>query len=54
MRKLLRGLAAAFAAAAVGVFAQEVTFYYSIAVGGPFTKIVDQMAAYFDRENPGN
>jgi sn-glycerol 3-phosphate transport system substrate-binding protein len=30
-----------------------VTFYYPIAVGGPITKIVDQMAADFEKENPG-
>jgi sn-glycerol 3-phosphate transport system substrate-binding protein len=31
----------------------EVPFYYPIAVSGPITKIVDQMAADFEKENPG-
>ncbi|MBM3598590.1 MAG: ABC transporter substrate-binding protein [Alphaproteobacteria bacterium] len=31
----------------------EVSFYYPIAVGGPVTKIIDQMAADFEKENPG-
>jgi sn-glycerol 3-phosphate transport system substrate-binding protein len=30
----------------------ELTFYYPVAVGGPVTKIVDQMAADFTAENP--
>ncbi|MEO8487659.1 MAG: ABC transporter substrate-binding protein [Betaproteobacteria bacterium] len=35
-------------------FAQvEVSFYYPIAVSGPITKIVDGMAADFEKENPG-
>ncbi|HVL58705.1 MAG TPA: ABC transporter substrate-binding protein [Burkholderiaceae bacterium] len=45
------GLAAAIAATpAAGA---ELTFYYPIAVGGPVTKIVDGMAADFEKENPG-
>jgi sn-glycerol 3-phosphate transport system substrate-binding protein len=31
----------------------EVPFYYPIAVGGPITKIVDGLAADFEKENPG-
>jgi sn-glycerol 3-phosphate transport system substrate-binding protein len=31
----------------------EISFYYPIAVGGPITKIVDQYAADFTKENPG-
>ena len=48
--KWLAGLCASIAVAA---HAQEVTFYYPVAVGGPITKIVDQMAADFEKENPG-
>jgi sn-glycerol 3-phosphate transport system substrate-binding protein len=39
---------AAFAQAPV-----EVSFYYPVAVGGPITKIVDGLAADFEKENPG-
>jgi hypothetical protein len=31
----------------------EISFYYPVAVGGPITKIVDGLAADFERENPG-
>lgn len=30
----------------------DLTFYYPIAVGGPLTKVIDQMAADFSKENP--
>jgi len=30
----------------------ELTFYYPVAVGGPVTKTIDQMAADFSKENP--
>jgi ABC-type glycerol-3-phosphate transport system substrate-binding protein len=30
----------------------EVNFYYPVAVGGPVTKTIDQMAADFGKENP--
>jgi sn-glycerol 3-phosphate transport system substrate-binding protein len=30
----------------------EVNFYYPVAVGGPVTKTIDQMAADFSKENP--
>ncbi|WP_371373789.1 ABC transporter substrate-binding protein [Sporomusa aerivorans] len=30
----------------------ELTFYYPISVGGPLTKVIDQMAADFSKENP--
>ena len=30
----------------------ELTFYYPVAVGGPVTKTIDQMAADFEKENP--
>lgn len=54
LRKLL-ALAAAWslasAALAQGV---EISFYYPVAVGGPITKIIDGLAADFEKENPGN
>src|SRR5712691_2404637 len=31
----------------------ELSFYYPVAVGGPVTKIVDGLAADFEKENPG-
>jgi sn-glycerol 3-phosphate transport system substrate-binding protein len=31
----------------------ELTFYYPVAVGGPVTKIIDGLAADFEKENPG-
>jgi sn-glycerol 3-phosphate transport system substrate-binding protein len=49
-------LLAAFAGGAVPSGAQapvEVTFYYPVAVGGPVTKIIDGLAADFEKENPG-
>ncbi|MEO8311803.1 MAG: extracellular solute-binding protein, partial [Caldimonas sp.] len=52
-------LSIAFAALAIGVAtpsaAQKVTeinFYYPVAVGGPVTKTIDQMAADFGKDNP--
>ena len=33
--------------------AQEISFYYPVAVGGPITKVIDGFAADFERENPG-
>jgi sn-glycerol 3-phosphate transport system substrate-binding protein len=56
-RKLIQALAAtAIAAALPAAMAQkpvELDFYYPVAVGGPVTKIIDQMAADFEKENPG-
>src|SRR3954471_24396754 len=45
---------AAFALVPMLVSAQttEVSFYYPVAVGGPITKLVDSMAADFEKENP--
>src|SRR5215467_9839052 len=46
----------AFAALSALAFAQaplEISFYYPVAVGGPITKIVDGLAADFEKENPG-
>jgi sn-glycerol 3-phosphate transport system substrate-binding protein len=55
MKKFLRLVAAAFAATALAAAAAEVevTFYYPVAVGGPITRTIDQMAADFERDNPG-
>jgi sn-glycerol 3-phosphate transport system substrate-binding protein len=36
-----------------GAAAQNLTFYYPVAVGGPITKLIDTMAADFEKENPG-
>jgi sn-glycerol 3-phosphate transport system substrate-binding protein len=33
--------------------AQNLTFYYPVAVGGPITKLIDALAADFEKENPG-
>lgn len=55
-RFVLKSLAAGLLGAAVlPVHAQQpvdVEFYYPVAVGGPITKIVDDMAAQFNKENP--
>ena len=56
--KRLAALGAAAAAAALlpaTATAQttEVSFYYPVAVGGPITKLVDGLAADFEKENPG-
>jgi sn-glycerol 3-phosphate transport system substrate-binding protein len=42
--------ASLFAGRAVAV---ELTFYYPIAVGGPIARLVDRLAAEFEREHPG-
>lgn len=34
-------------------FATELTMYYPVAVGGPLTKLVDQLVLDFEAENPG-
>ncbi|HET8532668.1 MAG TPA: extracellular solute-binding protein, partial [Methylomirabilota bacterium] len=31
----------------------ELSFYYPVAVGGPVTKVIDGLAADFQKENPG-
>jgi sn-glycerol 3-phosphate transport system substrate-binding protein len=52
--KTVRMLWAAFAALSLSAAAQtEISFYYPVAVGGPITRLVDQMTADFERENPG-
>jgi sn-glycerol 3-phosphate transport system substrate-binding protein len=55
MKRIAGGLAAL---AAAGTIAQaqaqtEISFYYPVAVGGPITKIIDGLAADFEKENPG-
>jgi len=44
-------------AGAISVFAAaqqpvEISFYYPVAVGGPITKLIDNFAADFEKENP--
>ena len=49
-------VAAALAAASLGTQAQaptEISFFYPVAVGGPITKLIDDYAAEFAKENPG-
>ncbi|MCX7893571.1 MAG: ABC transporter substrate-binding protein [Burkholderiales bacterium] len=55
MRRIVRALAVAAALAAGAAQAQtaEISFYYPVAVGGPITKIIDGLAADFQKENPG-
>ena len=53
MKSLWSITCALLASAALAAASQEISFYYPIAVGGPITKIVDQMAADFEKENPG-
>ncbi|MBV1732991.1 MAG: ABC transporter substrate-binding protein [Hydrogenophaga sp.] len=49
----LTGALIAAAAMSLPAAAQELSFYYPVAVGGPVTKIIDEMAADFEKENPG-
>jgi sn-glycerol 3-phosphate transport system substrate-binding protein len=55
-RRFLQAIGAtALATALPAAHAQkpvELTFYYPVAVGGPVTKTIDQMAADFEKENP--
>jgi sn-glycerol 3-phosphate transport system substrate-binding protein len=56
-RDFLKGAAAVAGTATVAkpAIAQgttEVSFYYPVAVGGPITKLIDAMAADFEKENP--
>ena len=47
--------AAALVAASLGAQAQaqtEISFFYPVAVGGPITKLIDDYAAEFAKENP--
>jgi sn-glycerol 3-phosphate transport system substrate-binding protein len=48
----IASIACASAAAALPASAVEISFYYPIAVSGPLTKIIDSMAADFEKANP--
>jgi sn-glycerol 3-phosphate transport system substrate-binding protein len=41
-----------FAAASALAQQTEISFYYPVAMGGPITKIIDQLATDFTKENP--
>src|SRR5206468_2013190 len=45
--------AAMFSALAFAQASVEISFYYPVAVGGPVTKIIDGLAADFEKETPG-
>jgi sn-glycerol 3-phosphate transport system substrate-binding protein len=56
-REFLKGAAAVAGTATVAKPATaqgttEISFYYPVAVGGPITKLVDTLAADFEKENP--
>jgi sn-glycerol 3-phosphate transport system substrate-binding protein len=53
IRALSGAVAAMAAAMALAQAPVEVSFYYPVAVGGPITKIIDGLAADFEKENPG-
>src|SRR5438094_194425 len=55
MKRFFCGLAGVLAAAlsTLALAPVEISFYYPVAVGGPITKIVDGLAADFEKENPG-
>lgn len=50
---MVAGLGAAAFLAATPAAAVDLSFYFPVAVGGPITKIIDGMAADFEKENPG-
>ncbi len=57
-RSFTQMIAAAAIASVIGAPAQaqaptEISFYYPVAVGGPITKLIDEYAADFAKENPG-
>ena len=55
MKRLLKTLVAGLAGACVCACASartDISFYFPVAVGGPITKIIDQYAADFNKENP--
>jgi sn-glycerol 3-phosphate transport system substrate-binding protein len=54
MRTILAALAAALIGFAPAAWADiDLTFYYPVAVGGPLTKVIDGLAAEFEKQNPG-
>jgi sn-glycerol 3-phosphate transport system substrate-binding protein len=50
---LILAFAALLAAVSPARAETELTFFYPIAVGGPLTKVIDGLAAQFEKENPG-
>ncbi|MCL4765366.1 MAG: ABC transporter substrate-binding protein [Hyphomicrobiaceae bacterium] len=56
-REFLKGTAATagavIAAPAIAQSQIEISFYYPVAVGGPITRIIDGLAADFEKANPG-
>src|SRR2546430_16530637 len=52
MKKLLAAIFIGFLTAVSPAQAVELTFYYPIAVGGPLTKVVDNLVAGFQKEHP--
>ena len=53
MKRLIGiALAALVVAATPALALTELTFYYPIAVGGPLTKVVDNLVAGFEKEHP--
>jgi len=51
-RAALAGAACTIALGAAQAQTTEISFYYPVAVGGPITKLIDRMAADFQKENP--
>jgi hypothetical protein len=55
-REFLKGVAATGLPLAMPARAQgvtEIAFFYPVAVGGPITKLIDALAAEFERQSPG-
>src|SRR5688572_9458847 len=52
MKRLLAFAFAALLATTAWAQKTELTFYYPIAVGGPLTKVIDNLVAGFEKENP--
>ena len=50
---LMSIVVAAFSALAAAQAPVEISFYYPVAVGGPITKLIDNFAADFEKENAG-
>lgn len=53
LNQIAAGLGIALSVAATPATATDLTFFYPVAVGGPVTKIVNDMAAAFEKEHPG-
>jgi sn-glycerol 3-phosphate transport system substrate-binding protein len=52
MKFVISLLLSLIAASAYAQGKTELTFYYPIAVGGPLTKVIDNLVAGFEKENP--